>query len=105
TSRASSPALPSTWARRAPSSARTAAVTRNPLAGRSAAAPPVVVHMPTGRDAALVADLLGANGHAVTQSATADALAGHLDGEIGTVLLAEEALESETAQVLLERLA
>jgi signal transduction histidine kinase/ActR/RegA family two-component response regulator len=61
--------------------------------------------MPTGRDAALVADLLGANGHGVARTATAAGLAEQLAGEIGAVVLAEEALETETARVLLDMLA
>jgi signal transduction histidine kinase/ActR/RegA family two-component response regulator len=77
-------------------------VIRNPLAAKTGTTPPVVVHMPTGRDAALVADLLGANGHGVASTATPAGLAERLDGDVGAVVLGEEALEPETARVLLD---
>jgi signal transduction histidine kinase len=80
-------------------------VTPNPLEVEPAGDPPVVVHTPTGRDGVLVADLLAAHGYVVTRTATRAELMVRLDQTIGAVVLAEEALDAETALSLHDHLA
>jgi signal transduction histidine kinase/ActR/RegA family two-component response regulator len=81
-------------------------VNRNPLEIPipPAAAPPVVIHTPTGRDAALVADLLAAHGYAVERTGNGTELARRLDEPTGAVVVADEALELDTARALREYL-
>ena len=69
------------------------------------ATPPVVIHTPTGRDGALVADLLSAHGYAVERTGNGVDLARRLDQPTGAVVLADEALELDTARALREYLA
>jgi two-component system cell cycle sensor histidine kinase/response regulator CckA len=80
-------------------------VNRNPLEVLVPAAPPVVIHTPTGRDGALVADLLTSHGYAVERTDSGTALARRLDQPTGAVVLADEALELDTARALREHLA
>jgi len=79
-------------------------VTPNPLEVVPAAAPPVVVHTPTGRDGVLVAELLEAHGYGVRRTATGAELLIGLDQTIGAVVVAEEALDADTALRLREHL-
>jgi signal transduction histidine kinase/ActR/RegA family two-component response regulator len=78
-------------------------VSGNPL-DRAAPLPPVVVHTPTGRDGALVAELLQANAIAVERTASGLDLARRLDRPTGAVVLAEEALDLDTARRLRDHL-
>jgi signal transduction histidine kinase/ActR/RegA family two-component response regulator len=77
-------------------------VSRNPLEVPvpSNATPPVVIHTPTGRDGALVADLLAAHGYAVERTSSGVDLARRLDQPTGAVVVADEALELDTARAL-----
>ncbi|HET7427267.1 MAG TPA: ATP-binding protein, partial [Gemmatimonadales bacterium] len=65
---------------------------------------PVVVHTPTGRDAALVAELLQAHGHVVDRTSSGSELALRLCEPVGAVVLAEEALLPETTRALHQHL-
>jgi signal transduction histidine kinase/ActR/RegA family two-component response regulator len=65
---------------------------------------PVVVHTPTGRDAALVAELLQAHGHVVDRTKSGAELALRLCEPVGAVVLAEEALLPETTRALHQHL-
>jgi two-component system, cell cycle sensor histidine kinase and response regulator CckA len=65
---------------------------------------PVVVHTPTGRDAALVAELLQAHGHVVERTSSGPELALRLCEPVGVVVLAEEALLPETTRALHQHL-
>jgi hypothetical protein len=78
-------------------------VNGNPL-DRTAAVPPVVVHTPTGRDGALVAQLLRSGGISVEAGAAGAELAQRLQGPVGALVLAEEALDLETARRLRDHL-
>jgi signal transduction histidine kinase/ActR/RegA family two-component response regulator len=80
-------------------------VIRNPLEAPPAGPAAVVVHTPTGRDGALVAELLSSHGHVVRRAATNLELARQMDEAVGAVVLAEEALQEEAARLLLEHLA
>jgi two-component system, cell cycle sensor histidine kinase and response regulator CckA len=80
-------------------------VIRNPLEAAAAGPTVVVVHTPTGRDGALVADLLGAHGHVIRRSGSAAELAERMDQSVGAVVIAEEGLQEESARVLLDYLA
>jgi signal transduction histidine kinase/ActR/RegA family two-component response regulator len=82
-------------------------VSRNPLELPlpDAAAPPVVIHTPTGRDATLVAELLASHGYAVERTDNGADLARRLDQPTGAVVVADEALELDTARILREYLA
>jgi two-component system cell cycle sensor histidine kinase/response regulator CckA len=77
-------------------------VIRNPLEGGGAAAAPVVVHTPTGRDGELVAALLDANGYEVRRTASSAALLRELDDRAGALVVAEEALDQDTSVALCE---
>jgi signal transduction histidine kinase len=79
-------------------------VTPNPLEIVPAGAPPVVVHTPTGRDGMLVTGLLEAHGYGVRQTASLAELLARLEQTIGAVVLAEEALDMDTAVGLREHL-
>ena len=78
---------------------------RNPLEAPSDGPSAVVVHTPTGRDGALVAELLSSHGHLIRQTVTTLELARQMDESVGTVVLAEEALQEEAARLLLDHLA
>ena len=80
-------------------------VIRNPLETAPAQPAAVVVHTPTGRDGALVAELLGTHGYAVQRTVSGAELAERLGVTVGVVVLAEEGLQEETAGVLLGHLA
>jgi signal transduction histidine kinase len=78
-------------------------VSGNPL-DRAAAVPPVVIHTPTGRDGALVAELLASSGIKVEPTASGAELAHRLERPVGALVLAEEALHVETARRLRDHL-
>jgi two-component system cell cycle sensor histidine kinase/response regulator CckA len=83
-------------------------VSRNPLevpVPPAAVAPPVVIHTPTGRDGVLVADLLASHGYPVERTVSGAALARRLEQPTGAVVLADEALELDTARALRDHLA
>ena len=65
----------------------------------------MVVHTPTGRDGALVAELLGAQGYLVRQSISAAELGDHLDEAVDVLVLAEEGLQQDAARALAGHLA
>jgi two-component system cell cycle sensor histidine kinase/response regulator CckA len=66
---------------------------------------PVVVFAPTGRDAALVTGMLMQEGHVVVSARSPQELYGALGGEVGTAVIAEEALRTDGGRCLLEALA
>ena len=80
-------------------------MTRNPLEAPPTDPVAVVVHTPTGRDGALVAELLSSHGHLVRRTVTTLDLARQMDESVGTVVLAEEALQEEASRLLLDHLA
>ncbi|HEX6863549.1 MAG TPA: ATP-binding protein, partial [Thermoanaerobaculia bacterium] len=80
-------------------------MTRNPLEITRPGREVVVVHTPTGRDGALVAELLGSQGHVVRRSVSSAELGEHLDGAVGAVVLAEEGLQEDAARILAGHLA
>ena len=65
----------------------------------------VLVHTPTGRDGALVGELLESHGHAVRHTGSGAELTEQLDQSVGAVVLAEEGLQEETARFLRDHLA
>jgi signal transduction histidine kinase len=78
-------------------------VNSNPL-DRAPAVPPVVIHAPTGRDGALVAELLGSSGIGVEAAVSGADLAQRLGRPVGALVLAEEALDLETVRRLRDHL-
>jgi two-component system, cell cycle sensor histidine kinase and response regulator CckA len=80
-------------------------MSRNPLERATAEHPPVVIYTPTGRDGALIAELLESNGLAVERTASGFELARRLTRPVGSVVLAEEALEIGLARALYDHLA
>jgi two-component system, cell cycle sensor histidine kinase and response regulator CckA len=78
---------------------------RNPLEADGSAPAPVVVHTPTGRDGALVAALLGANGYLVRRTMAPAELLREFEDRIGVLVLAEEAVDLDTSLALCQQLA
>jgi two-component system, cell cycle sensor histidine kinase and response regulator CckA len=78
-------------------------VSGNPL-DRAAGVPPVVIHTPTGRDTALVTELLQSAGIRVEATASGTEMGQRLDRPTGALVLAEEALDVETARQIRDHL-
>ena len=75
----------------------------NPL-GRATPIPPVLIHTPTGRDGSLVAELLESGAIRVEPTASGAELTRQLDRPAGALVLAEEALDLDTARRLRDHL-